>query len=136
VRGGWGSVTRSRWADEHWWRGGYGVDTIYGSNGDDRIDGGTEDDFLYGGDDDDEIYTGAGTDLAEGGSDDDAICTENTSNEDEIYGQGGFDVLVHAGGSSPNWVVNGGANTDECLPYPHAQTASCESAATTCPFTP
>jgi Ca2+-binding RTX toxin-like protein len=113
-----------------------GVDTIYGSNGDDRIDGGADDDFLYGGDNNDEIYTGTGTDFADGQSDQDEICTENTSNEDEIYGQGGDDILVHAGGSSPNWVVSGGSGTDQCLPYPHAQTTSCASAATACPFTP
>ncbi|MED4330902.1 calcium-binding protein, partial [Schinkia azotoformans] len=75
-----------------------GNDTLYGANGDDRLDGGSQDDKLYGGN---------GSDILWGGSGQDTLYGENGN--DVLHGGEGNDSLY---GSYGNDELDGGAGND------------------------
>ena len=111
-------------------RGGFGLDTITGGNGNDEIDGGPQNDTLSGGRGNDRITAVLGVDtvfgndgddilitssalLADGGAGNDTI-SSSTSNT-IIRGGSGDDTIIGPGGD-----IDGGAGTDSYFFEPSA----------------
>lgn len=90
----------------HTLRGGPGDDTIYGSQGRDRIDGGPGMDKLYGRESGDEINGGPEMDYIYGDEDDDTL--RGDDGNDWIYGGDGHDKIEP--GRGPDMVDGGNGN--------------------------
>jgi Ca2+-binding RTX toxin-like protein len=92
------------------------ADGLYGTDGDNVMDGGADNDildarggnnFLYGRDGNDELIAGAGNDRLEGGAGNDAMTAGDGANE--LYGEDGNDTMT--GGASTDFMY-GGAGDD------------------------
>ena len=77
------------------------ANTIYGLQGNDRLEGGDGNDDLYGQEGNDKLYGGEGRDALHGGTGNDQIW--GGDNEDELYGEEGNDELY--GGNGDDFYV-------------------------------
>ena len=87
--------------------GGAGDDSIFGNSGADTLAGGAGDDSLIGNDGDDALDGGAGNDWLVGGGGDDQLLGD--AGNDRLIGAGGDDTLDGGAGDD---ALNGGAGDD------------------------
>lgn len=96
--------------------GGYGDDTLMGTNGGDKLDGGHGHDLLFGQAGDDFMNGYYGNDTLHGGDGNDRL--EGGHDHDLLFGDGGNDLLIGyygddtLNGGSGNDNLNGGKNDD------------------------
>lgn len=103
-------------------------DTLYGGDGDDRLEGGRGNDRLYGGDGDDILNGGEGDDRLEGGEGHDILyggfdndVLDGGRGNDQLYGGAGDDTLYGGDGDdilysgSGNDTLYGGAGADQFI---------------------
>jgi len=77
-------------------QGGGGGDAIYAFGGNDIIDGGDGNDALYGYDGNDTISDGAGSDAVYGGDGNDTVLADGSNERDSYYGGNGVDVVDYS----------------------------------------
>ncbi len=107
LRGGFGDDTLKGTDKNDEIFGGEGDNTLYGWGGNDIINAGAGDDKAYGGNGDDVLILGNGDNRAYGGSGNDRIVTGN--GDDRVYGGSGKDLLE---GGSGNDTLLGGSGDD------------------------
>lgn len=85
-----------------------GIDDLRGRDGSDRLYGGNDGDFLYGEAGNDYLYGEGGLDTLRGGADNDRLDGGLDGLADALYGDGGADVFVRYGYTSPvyGWVTS------------------------------
>ena len=76
---------------------------VFGTDGDDRIEGSNEDDVIFGGEGDDTIDSGKGMDLVLGNEGDDSI--DGGQGMDHLDGGDGDDVII--GGQGDDYIIGG-----------------------------
>ena len=90
--GGFGDDTLTGTDSDDTINGRHGKDTLNGRGGNDKIRGGFEDDTIHGGGGDDTIHGGHGNDFMDGGHGNDVI--HGSFGDDAIYGGNGDDRLT------------------------------------------
>lgn len=83
------------------------INTIFGTSGDDILNGTAQEDIIYGLDGDDTIYVGGGFDTVYGGAGNDTIIASD--NYVDLYGEDGNDTLI---GSVQDDYLYGGDGDD------------------------
>lgn len=106
--GGNDNLDGSQWGDKMY--GGDGRDFVVGWDGNDYIDGGADDDFLVGFDGNDFFRGGAGDDLIQGGNGADRLYGD--SGQDTLNGDAGNDILSGGTIRAEPDKINGGTGTD------------------------
>lgn len=107
LRGGFGDDTLKGTDKNDEIFGGEGDNTLHGRGGNDIINAGAGDDKAYGGNGDDVLILGNGDNLAYGGAGNDRIVTGK--GDDRLYGGSGKDLLE---GGSGNDTLLGGSGDD------------------------
>lgn len=77
--------------------GGFGLDEIFGYDGNDTINGYAKRDTIHGGDGDDRIFTGSGPDVAYGGAGNDFIMDDLSTGGVSVLRGGDGDDVIRAG---------------------------------------